>query len=284
MGCNHEKTVTHLLYVSELLDNWSRNNDALVFLYRVFEAWDEQDSINGNGYAPLSARFPQVTHTQGTSTKTVSRRPRDTFTETNDPARVNHQLSLAKSRFFSGDESAESLLIRLINQCEMHDETLSSQILQAICSLVELYRRMNNQERLTDALDHLREAVYKFLDSTIEKTGDLLKACMKAAQSHLENECFETAEEIFQVIGGEAENTHGTDNKAIINMFIDIGKIYQNSNMWSIAQDWFERALAASMTAYGLEGAITKRLETALENERYSVELPGSKKLLELWI
>jgi hypothetical protein len=41
--------------------------------------------------------------------------------------------------------------------------------------------------------------------------------------------------------------------------------------MWAYAQPWFERALAASMTANGLECAMTKRLEDALENQHYAV-------------
>lgn len=281
-GREHVRSVMHYLKVAELFGSWSRHNDALVFLYRIQNIWDKSEPVDGISDILHDLELPRTTRFQGGSMREAAHglgaeETSSTFAETDDPTRVNFQLSLANARITSGDPTAESLLLLLINQYEKYPERLGSQIMQAKCDLVGLYRRMEDQEKLAYALLHVQEALDRILDSAVERNDLLWKVCIRAAKLHLEENFHRAAEDMFQRIGSEAEDAHGMDDKATINILIDIGKVYQSTNMWSYARQWFERALAASMTAYGLESKTTKRLEIALENRKYSFQQPGDR-------
>ena len=274
-GVDHEKTMTHLLYVADLFNSWSRSDEAVIFLYRVLDTWDKQFSIDVRQSTSLNPRLPRFTQPKGVTPRRTAQQPEledisRTFAETDDPVRVDYQLGLANARLTSGDGAAESILLRLIEQCERHPERLNSQILQARCTLVDLYRRLEDNENMANALGQAQKSLERILESTAKKSERLLKACTKVARLHLKSSNCEVAEDIFQRIGGEAEDTLGIDHEATITILIDVGQIYQHENMWTSAQPWFERALAASMTANGLRNMLTKRLEAALENQNYS--------------
>jgi tetratricopeptide (TPR) repeat protein len=158
----------------------------------------------------------------------------------------------------------------LIEQCEKYPGKLDSQVLQTRCALVDLYQRLGDNEQVANALGKAQAALEKILTSTPKKTELLLETCTQVARLHIENDYRQDAEDIFERIGAEAEDTLGTDHQATIRILIRIGKTYQVKNMWTNAQPWFERALAASMTANGLEDTMTKSLEAAIENKHYA--------------
>jgi len=170
------------------------------------------------------------------------------------------------------DELAEPLLGRLAEQCEKYPEKLSEQILQARSALVNFFKRRGDEEGFTIALGKARAALITVLKSALTKTECLLKAGIVVAALHIETTGPNNAEDMFQIIGDNAEEWFGTDHESTIRLLIRIGKAYQEKNMWSNAEPWFERALSASMTANGLEGTMTQRLEKALETQRYTVE------------
>ena len=62
----------------------------------------------------------------------------------------------------------------------------------------------------------------------------------------------------------------GPDDNRTVFWLMRIGVMYQNEQNWDEAEPRFEQALAASMTAHGLEDGLTKTLETALENSNFS--------------
>ncbi|KAF8244241.1 hypothetical protein K440DRAFT_22746 [Wilcoxina mikolae CBS 423.85] len=269
-GFDHQKTTTHFLHVAELFTSWSRNDDAATLLYRVLDAWDKRDSTKLNP-EPHRVAQPQVIPLQTTPRQSKPEDMTRAFTETDDPRRVDYQLGLANARVTTNDETVEPLLLRLIEQCEKYPTKLDSQILQARCALVDLYRRLGDDGRAARALRLAQKALETVLASTAKKTEPLLDSCIHVAKLHMTENYSEVAEDIFQRIGDEAEDTFGTDHRVTIGILIHIGKTYQRRNMWTYAQPWFERALAASMTANGLENAMTKRLEDALEHQHYAV-------------
>ncbi|KAI9851900.1 MAG: hypothetical protein M1824_002450 [Vezdaea acicularis] len=275
-GLDHQKTMTHFLRVAELFNSWSRNDEAIAFLYRVLDAWDKHISVSTSDNTTLNRKPPQVAQPQVASPQITVRQsePRDmtrAFTETDNPTRVDYQLGLAKAHITTKDKTTEPLLLRLIEQCKKYPGKLNSQILQARCELVNLYQQLEDDEKVANALEQARKDLEMILESTVKKTEPLLEACVKIVKLHVKNDYCQAAENMFQRIGGEAEDTLGTDHEATIRILIRIGKFYQGENMWTNAQPWFERALAASMTANGLEDAMTKRLEAALENQHYTV-------------
>ncbi|KAI9786683.1 MAG: hypothetical protein M1839_006234 [Geoglossum umbratile] len=119
-------------------------------------------------------------------------------------------------------------------------------------------------------------ALEKALSSTKE-TNPLLEACIShrtprrerplpVCRRHVPNRRL------------RAEHAFGVDRGTTIELPIRIGKFYQRENQWSNARPWFDSALAAPMTCNGLEGTMAKRLEGALEKQRYSMTTPTHKE------
>lgn len=273
-GLDRHETMTHFLRVAELFNSWSRNDDAKTLLYRVIDALDNHISMGERDSAKLNPEPLRVAQPQAASPQTTRRsEPEDiarAFTETEDPVRVDYQLGLAIAHARAKGQAAEPLLLRLIEQCDKYPGKLDVQVLQARCALVDLYQRLGDSEQVANALEKAQAALEKILASTPKKTELLLESCTQIARLHIENDHRQVAEDIYERIGAEAEDTLGTDHPATIRILIRIGKTYQAKNMWTNAQSWFERALAASMTANGLEDAMTKSLEAAIENKHYS--------------
>ncbi|KAH0541616.1 hypothetical protein FGG08_003906 [Glutinoglossum americanum] len=274
-GPNHRKTQTHFLRVVDLFNSWSRSNDAMTFLYRVLDALDKHDSVGTRRNNTSNFDSPLVAQAHVGPPHIAAQQPGPEYVAsavagTDDPARVDYQLGLARSRTAAFDEAAEPLLLSLIEQCDKYPERLNSQILQARCALLDLYQRLGDDERVASGLDQAKEVLEKILPST-KKTKHFLEACIKVAELHVKNDYCQSAEDMFQTIGCEVEDTFGIDHENTIELLICIGKIFQRQNQWDNARPWFERALAASMTRNGLQSTMTKRLEAALENQRYSV-------------
>ncbi len=281
-GINHKNTMEQFLHISRLYNGWSRNDEALSILYRVLETWDEQAWGNMNDETPIRLGVPRTQKSpRAASRRNVqplgSNQTSRAWAETDDRLRVDYHLGLVNTRLASGDDTAENALLLLIHQCESNQQKLSLQILRARCTLVDLYRRQGYDEKGSLALEKAREAVDKALTPNIEKTEDLLKACIEVGKLYLQEQGDEPAEDIFQNIAAEAEDAFQMDRAPTISILIHIGKIYQNENNWSKAEPWFERALAASMAANKLDGQLTKALAAALEDRHYSSTCLTSK-------
>ena len=281
-GYDHENTMEQLLQVSRLYNGWFRNDEALSILYRVLDTWDEQAWGNVDHETPMRIDVPQTMKPpkavpQRNGQQEGSNQTSRVWAETDDPLRIDYQLGLVKTRLASGDDTAETTLLLLIDQCESHQQKLSLQILRARCTLVNLYRRQGFDEKCSLALENARQAVEKTLTSNVEKTERLLSACTDVGMLYLQVQGDEPAEDIFQSIAAVTEDAFEMDRSPAITIFINIGKIYQNDNKWSKAEPWFERALAASMAANELDSPSTKALEAALEDRHYSSTCVTSK-------
>ncbi|OCL02006.1 hypothetical protein AOQ84DRAFT_274378, partial [Glonium stellatum] len=268
-GMAHENTMRHSLRVAELLNEWNRTDDATSFLYRVFDAWDKGDYDDPD---PSRVNVSRQEPSRAATERPETVDPTGAFTETDDPARVDYQLGLAEAQAIRNDESAEPLLIRLAEQCEKYPQKLSEQILQARNALVKLFKRRGDEEGVKIALRKARDALNSVLASASMKTERLLKVGIRVAALHVERAGSNIAEDMFQLLGDKAEEWFGTDHESTIRLLIHIGKIYQEEDMWSNAEPWFERALSASMTANGVESTMTQRLERALESQRYTID------------
>ena len=273
-GVDHENTMKQFLHVSRLYNGWSRNDEALSILYRVLDSWDRQAWNSVNDKAPIHLGVPQKMEPPGAVPRRNvellgSNQTLRAWADTDDPLRVDYQLGLVNTRLASGDVTTENALLLLIDQCESHRQKLSLQILRARCTLVNLYRIQGYDRKRSLALQKAREAVDKTLQPNIKKTEGLLKACTEVGKLYLQEQGDEAAEDIFQSIAAEAEDAFPTNRLSTITIVIYIGNIYQNETSWSKAEPWFERALAASMAANGLDSPLTKALDAALEDRHY---------------
>jgi tetratricopeptide (TPR) repeat protein len=286
-GLEHDNTMNHFLNVAELLHNWSRPDDAITILYRVLDKLETESSEDpGDTVGPnvntATKGQPQVPLTQHTASQSQAEKATGSSTLENQRAFVDYHLGLANLHVRAKDETAEPLLLHLIEQCEAHPEILAEQALHSRCALVKLYRELGKHQQMDTVLDEAKSQLWKHLDSKEKKTKSSLEISLDIARLNVESARYDVAEEIFQRTGCEAEDTFGTDHEITIATFIRIGKIYQSENRWNDAQPWFEQALNASMTANGLESRQTKALEAALENQHYSLPMPQSEDLAAL--
>ena len=273
-GTDHENTMKHL-HVSKLYNGWSRSDEALSVLYRVLDTWDGKGQANVDREMSEQLGITRNRDPSRAAPGTTLERPRSqerskTLAEIVDPFQLDVQLSLANAGLQAGDESTEENLLLLIGECESYRQRLSLEILQARCTLINLYRKQCSFEKCSIALKEARAAVHKSFEPDIEKTEGLYKACIEVGKLHLVEHDEEPAEDIFQSIAENAEDAFREDHAVIIKILIHVGKLYQNQNHWVKAATWFERALAASIATSDSESPLTKALEEALENHYYS--------------
>jgi hypothetical protein len=235
-GLGSKPTIDHVLRVVDLLNSWLRPQDALAFLEKVKDyLWHPNPQACGQGAQNL-----------------------------------DHQLRSAGAHVRANDESIEPLLLNLIAQCEQDPDKLAAQNLRARAELIELYRKSGRTDAAVEGLSKAQAsflATWK-LDSKITK--ELIDASLEVAAQSLKSEQYNDADEMFHMMQDRAVETFGPDHSRTIWILIRIGLLYQNGNRWDDAEPRFEQALAASMTANGLEDALTRSLEEALENEHYS--------------
>lgn len=281
-GLKHKETLMHFLRVVELFNCWSRADDAVTLLYRVLDVYEKHYSGNSTATTGPNALSARDSQHQARRLRIAGGQSQveyafGAFAQTYDPALLQYQLGLADAHVKAKDEAAEPLLLRIIEQCEAYPEKLAQEILRARYALVDLYQQLENDQQKGVALARAQNAFWSIVNSTTEKTKSVLEISTDIAKLHVQTGHYEAAEDICQRIGSEAERTFGTDDEVTIGILIRMGKIYQDGNRWSNARPWFERALAASMTANGLESKMTQDLEAALENKHYYVPLPASE-------
>jgi tetratricopeptide (TPR) repeat protein len=268
-GFFHSKTHSHFHRILDMLNDWSRGDTATAFAYRVLDRWDQ----NAND-------LPITNRNQKDATIAIGRTSDDddldddlddALAETDDPARADYQVKIANTRAERNDGSAERLFLQLAEQCQKYPTKLEMHILRIKSSLVQLYQQREDESKTSLALGEVRDAIHAILASSSEKTGDMMKACIDAIALCFKDEDQQSAKYLYQDVSDKAEEVFGSDDDVAISLLIHIGKVYQNENKWSKAQPWFERALSASMSQ-NIYSTMTKRLEKALENQRYSIE------------
>jgi hypothetical protein len=182
-GLEHEKTTAHFLRVVELFNNWSRHDDARVFLFRVLDALDKCELMGGDVAVPKSnppqggpSHAAESGKTAGVLEPEYIRRP---FTDTDDSTRLEYISGLANALSATRDKAFEPLLLHLIEQCEKDPERLSSQILQTRCALVDLYQRLEDEEQMHHALEQAEKPRRQYCHPLLEKPGIFLKLASK---------------------------------------------------------------------------------------------------------
>lgn len=274
-GITHKKTRTHIHRVAELFHSWDRQPDAIAFLCRAFSYYDRLFSTPDTG---------RTTSGSIQSSPLIVQRPNETLRiQSAEPAEPDHELEGSNEMeaeqpptelAIKVEELDGSSLLSLIDQCEKCPEQLGEETLQAYRTVINCCQAQENKHMLPVALERSALAFGKIFDSYDRKAKVVLDSAVELASAHLVSGNDEVAADMFLRIESEAVESPGPDNHATIGILVDIGKLYQDQKGWSDACPWFEHALAASITASGLESKDTKRLEAALENERYETSFP----------
>jgi tetratricopeptide (TPR) repeat protein len=276
-GIEHKKTKAHLAHIADLFHRWSRTEDAITLLSRAADTHKRLlQRTTSNPTEPGRSRM-EITYPGYVShgSTRFAHPPANTPTPgslQNDPTQIDYQIGLAKARISakgSGDESDEEALLRLIKQCERYPERLAVQIFEGSHALVELYQTLESPGKVSKGLIDAEKVFWTVMKSDAKMTILILQAAVDLTGLHVKNARYDAADLMFEEIQSKVVEGFGIDDDVTISILINIGMIYQNQRRWVDAQPRFEQALAASMTANGLESSITQQLEEALENRCY---------------
>ena len=271
------ETIEHLLHVVEMFYKWSRHEDTKAFLSRIIDVVNEEptDTLGE------AARAHSLNSTKASDkfdkgqTRIISQQPQSSgdrmhTTDSSEPVIIDLELGVVNGFIKTNNKEAEPLLLRLIEKCERHPEDLAVQILRCRSALLYLYHN-EDREKMNEALDQSKEALWKILNSEQERTQSLFNAGAEIANWHVKTGRYRTANDVFIQIQSDAMETFGADSLRIISLFNRIGLFYQKEGRWEDAEPWFEQALVACYRTLGENSISTKRLEAALEKQHYDM-------------
>jgi len=267
-GLQHEKTLSHLLRVIELLQSWERRDDAMLLLCRVLDSWDDMDSDLGPEIVAVGADDVQDTELEGVDPEVADR----VFKESSDKVEVDSQLRVISLWLSSSAEGLEPILVRLIQQCEKYPEKLMTQTLQARCTLARLYLRLEKQDSATFELELAEKLLIEILASKEDLHWSILKTSRQLAFTYAECNDIKSCDYILERVAERLEampEDKRDHTEVLVGFFTDIAREYQRVLAWQNAAPWFERALAMSLIGLGSEDERTQRLEAALQNQQY---------------
>jgi hypothetical protein len=167
------------------------------------------------------------------------------------------------------------MLKELISQWNNHSEALLVQAFEARCALVGYYNKLGRKTRWVQFWQKPARYFWATFDSPRERPLSLLQSTCNIAFAHVEAGLDETAKDLLAEIASITEDTFGLDDGYTVSILIGIGTFYQRKRRWNDARHYYEHALARSITATGPASAQSRKLETALENERYVAILLG---------
>jgi tetratricopeptide (TPR) repeat protein len=270
-GIGNKAMTDHVLRVVNLLNSWYRPEDALAFL-------EKASYYLGRGEAQISlSSNPVVSNTAPPQRQQSIDNSNSCIAPEQSQILINDQMNSTVSKAIIRDESAESLLLKIIEQCDGNVTISASQNMRARSQLIEFYHKA---DKVSDALSHLSKAntlFHSIWTYNVTITKDLMEASTILVSRYLKSAQYETADHMFHTMQICVANVCGPHHSFTIWLLIQIGIIYQHEHRWSNAEARFEQALAASMTANGLCDPQTKALEEALENGYYSeMELEAS--------
>ena len=278
LGVANELTVRHALRVVDLLNSWLRPQDALTFVSRTRNCLLQSTRAEGSQADTSSSDIGNTATGAHQSTVVSSmmfqpaHQPSTQNTElgANPSLQVTHQLRSVDAHIRACDESIEPLLLSIIAQCEQDPQNMAVQNLLARAKLVKLYQQLGKLETAIEELSKTQTHLLTVWSSYVSINKELINASIELGILHLILEQYDDADELFNMIQGHVVDEFGPDDRRTICLLIHIGLLYQNENRWDDAEPRFEQALAASMTANGLDDAVTRSLEAALENRLYT--------------
>lgn len=280
-GVGDERTVAHVLRVVEFFHKWSRPEDAIILLNRTLITSQKQLPAvgiiaNSNSKVQIASqpgsnsRIPAVFNAQFVSSggSCISRQE--------ELSKVDYKLSLAKAHAEASNKEAETHILRLIEECDKFPDKLAVHSFDARCTLVELYQKLGDSDKIKPALDNAQVVFRETLQRESEK-GLLLKIAVKLADLFISANLSSEAKSLLNTIENEVADIFEEYDGNYIDTLIDLGSLYQKHIGWAEAERHFEHALAISMSIHELGCRVVRTLEAALENEHFVRQLPASE-------
>lgn len=276
----HKNVRTHLIKVADMLQSWSREDDAISIISRAADSYEQSVKSPYTDLEPTRSLQNNHAHLMRDELR-LPRIGRGQFSmndDEDDEVRMDYRVRLAIARANAEDDGAESILLKLCEQCERHPAKLAIQILEARGALIKLYKNLEWSEKFDSALNQIQGSFWKVFKSDVTKTELLLDTAIELITWLVKGGRDEAAALLKQV-QVDAVDTFGEDDQVTISVLIRIGIVLQEQDRWVDARPRFEQALAASMTRYGMDCMMTTRLEEALYQKSYVASLPKSEDI-----
>jgi tetratricopeptide (TPR) repeat protein len=271
LGLQHHRTQQHIMNVVELLNGWNREADALAFLNRARELAERRIGSRKRAQPPLT-RVAASSGLPSNASNSVF------ISVSPSPTQLDYEVTLARTYAQSDNDTAETLLRRIIQQCSANNMNLVVQRLDAITELLKLHTQLDQLAGNSAWPGHAMEAFnhalteYPWDIPTREKFKSLriMEAFLKLGAALLKANYGREAKKVFERSLEKAEDIFQSDDERTIWMAISVGIVYQTHLGWGHAESWFERALSAAMSKYDENDGIVISLEEAREVRHFS--------------
>ncbi|KAF3003377.1 hypothetical protein E8E14_006574 [Neopestalotiopsis sp. 37M] len=275
LGYEHKKTQKHIFRCVELLNAWNRSFDALAFITRAKEILDWHQKDPGRWRQGTSNDKGKSASKFDLESPGISRSSELPKIADNDPSQIDSYLERAKLHVQEKDDATEVFLEEIIRQCEKYHDTLPVQHLQARSELLKLYISTNRVFDNFPAFANARATCADILsgynwDEYHFKSIEVMEAVLEVASDILKGGYNSLASPLFHRVSEIAAGIFHIDDERTIWILITIGIAYQNIIGWSQAQEWFERAFAGALSAFGPKTGIILLLRHAMDKKHFS--------------
>lgn len=269
-GWEHETTVRHYLVVARLLEAWDRHEDFINIIKELIKNSDsllacrESDGIGHQSLLNVGAQ-------------TILNSTRLSNIIVNKHALSPPQVLLAVEKNNSHimdvnsgiNLSLEDMFDRLLDKLAKSPKDHMIDIIRVQTVLFRLHNKSDQSKK--DAI------CMKACESAFLLCGLPGKKGLAFCQAAIDfvAECFELwyqyeAMKILEVVEEIAAEENEPEDPGLISLMIRIGKMLQVKTTWKQAAPRFEQAYAASISAFGYDSPVTRRLELGLEERHYS--------------
>lgn len=282
-GQGHEATVRHYLVMAHLLEAWDRHED---FINVVKQLIENSDSLLS--YCEINGEEHQTFLNVDAQTILNSTRLPNIIADGCALSPLQVLLAAEKNNSHITDvdsgssNSLEDMINRLIKKLMKSPKDNMIDIIRAQTALVRLHSKSDPAkkdaifEKACKSAFSLCRLRYKKELAFCQASIDFVAECLESWYQHQAMEILEAIEEI-------AAEENEPEDPGLISLIIRIGKMLQDKTTWKQAAPRFEQAYAASISAFGYDSTVTKRLELALEERRYSSNIePGVVKTVYL--
>jgi hypothetical protein len=282
-GMRHKRIREHMVQVSDLLESWSRIDDAVALTSRMADSYELSEVLPVA--APRNSLAPRYPHQYQDvdlvrdryQIQPIGKRAFALQGDDGDRVHMDYQVRLAITRAKAEDDQAKTLLLRLLERCERHPTKLAVQILESRTSLLELYKALELEDKFQRALLDIEKSFNVVFDSDTERTELVLQRAIEMINWMIKSDLYQKAHPLLLRIQSEAAKIFGESSAELISVLIRIGTMLQDQDRWENARPRFEQALAAAISGNAsFESPLVKNLEDALYEKKFTtgVETP----------
>jgi thioredoxin-like negative regulator of GroEL len=238
-GPAHEQTIRHYAKVGVFLAQWNRHDDAVGIIARIT---DNEELHARTSWTPSTLEKPQE----------------------------NIRFNSAPNG--NNNESSATSVLELLNILEQSPYENATDIVRMRCLLVTTYEKLGMQGKANETLSLAKDRTLELCKQRLELTTTFFQSAIDLARALLKAKQPTTAEDLLDRLQEKFMDDYGNDHPDTISLLIEAGKMFQQLKRWDLARPRFEAAYAGAMSQFGIDSLLVKRLETSLENKRFSMK------------